>query len=142
MGGQHSLPHALVRAAALRERRERLPLAALRLRRRRLAGPARRDVLAGIENTTQWIEEGYSGEEEVLKFLIHFVGDVHQPLHLAGRDKGGNGARVRWDGRITSQFFIILSYLFRPRVLMRTIFCRPTLRLGLVFNCQVAPDAP
>src|SRR3954463_3056035 len=30
--------------------------------------------------------------EEALKFLIHFVGDIHQPLHSAERneDKGGN----------------------------------------------------
>jgi hypothetical protein len=26
-----------------------------------------------------------------LRFLTHFVGDMHQPLHLCGRDKGGNG---------------------------------------------------
>lgn len=26
-----------------------------------------------------------------LRFLTHFVGDMHQPLHLSGRDKGGNG---------------------------------------------------
>jgi len=31
---------------------------------------------------------------EALRFLIHFVGDVHQPLHVAdNRDKGGN-ARI------------------------------------------------
>lgn len=29
---------------------------------------------------------------EALKFLVHFVGDIHQPLHCADRngDKGGN----------------------------------------------------
>ena len=36
-----------------------------------------------------------SGRAEALRFLIHFVGDVHQPLHAAdNRDKGGNGTRV------------------------------------------------
>jgi hypothetical protein len=29
-----------------------------------------------------------------LKFLIHFVGDVHQPFHASGVEKGGNGIIV------------------------------------------------
>jgi hypothetical protein len=37
---------------------------------------------------------------EALRFLIHFVGDVHQPLHAADRaDKGGNDIKVRWHGK-------------------------------------------
>lgn len=38
-----------------------------------------------------------SSKKEALKFLVHFVGDIHQPLHC-GRieDKGGNGIKVRW----------------------------------------------
>jgi nuclease S1 len=37
---------------------------------------------------------------EALKFLVHFVGDIHQPLHCAERngDKGGNLCLVRWPG--------------------------------------------
>jgi hypothetical protein len=32
---------------------------------------------------------------EALRFLIHFVGDIHQPLHAANNnDRGGNGIRV------------------------------------------------
>ena len=32
---------------------------------------------------------------EALRFLIHFVGDLHQPLHAADRhDKGGNSLIV------------------------------------------------
>jgi hypothetical protein len=37
---------------------------------------------------------------EALRFLIHFVADVHQPLHAADRhDKGGNDVKVRWHGK-------------------------------------------
>ncbi|KAI0030239.1 phospholipase C/P1 nuclease domain-containing protein [Vararia minispora EC-137] len=39
---------------------------------------------------------------EALKFLVHFVGDMHQPLHLTGRDRGGNGDKVAWNGRVTN----------------------------------------
>lgn len=32
---------------------------------------------------------------EALKFIVHFVGDIHQPLHVSHtRDKGGNDIRV------------------------------------------------
>jgi len=32
---------------------------------------------------------------EALKFLVHFVGDMHQPLHVGdNRDRGGNDVRV------------------------------------------------
>ncbi|KAI6021633.1 hypothetical protein BKA83DRAFT_677975 [Pisolithus microcarpus] len=37
--------------------------------------------------------------QDALKFLIHFLGDMHQPLHLTGRDRGGNGDKVSFDGR-------------------------------------------
>lgn len=37
---------------------------------------------------------------EALKFLVHFAGDIHQPLHCAERngDRGGNLCMVRWPG--------------------------------------------
>ena len=35
-----------------------------------------------------------------LKYIVHLVGDVHQPLHAGyADDKGGNTYQVRWDGR-------------------------------------------
>lgn len=38
-----------------------------------------------------------------LVFLIHFVGDVHQPLHCGyGDDRGGNDIRVNWYGDSTN----------------------------------------
>ena len=32
---------------------------------------------------------------EALKFLVHFVGDVHQPMHAIGEAAGGNGIAVK-----------------------------------------------
>lgn len=39
-------------------------------------------------------------KENALKFLVHFVGDIHQPLHV-GRpdDRGGNDVRIVFEGR-------------------------------------------
>jgi nuclease S1 len=40
---------------------------------------------------------------EALRFLIHFVGDLHQPLHAADRhDKGGNSQTVFLNNRRTN----------------------------------------
>lgn len=37
---------------------------------------------------------------QALKFVIHLVGDVHQPLHVGDDgDKGGNACRVTWHGK-------------------------------------------
>ena len=37
---------------------------------------------------------------EALKFVVHFVGDIHQPLHCAERngDRGGNKRLVFYPG--------------------------------------------
>ena len=36
-------------------------------------------------------------ETEYIKMLIHLVGDIHQPLHVAGgNDRGGNDVKVTW----------------------------------------------
>lgn len=38
-----------------------------------------------------------------LKFLIHLVGDIHQPMHVGnGTDRGGNAVAVTWFGSKTN----------------------------------------
>lgn len=40
---------------------------------------------------------------EALRFLIHFVGDIHQPLHASyAEDKGGNDVKVEFFGNRTN----------------------------------------
>ena len=39
-----------------------------------------------------------------LKFLVHLVGDVHQPLHALGVERGGNGIRVSVFGSATCRY--------------------------------------
>jgi hypothetical protein len=41
--------------------------------------------------------------QDALKFLIHLVGDAHQPMHISRKeDKGGNTIQVRFDGKGTN----------------------------------------
>ncbi|KAJ7782486.1 phospholipase C/P1 nuclease [Mycena maculata] len=73
------------------------------------------NVLGAIRNATNILEDSvyYSKEgktsalqydlaNEALKFLIHFMGDMHMPLHLTGRDRGGNSDKVLFNGRQTN----------------------------------------
>jgi hypothetical protein len=40
---------------------------------------------------------------EALKFIVHFVGDSHQPFHVSrAEDKGGNTIQVQFDGKGTN----------------------------------------
>jgi hypothetical protein len=39
----------------------------------------------------------YGTELENLKYLVHLIGDIHQPLHVGnGEDSGGNGVKVEF----------------------------------------------
>jgi len=56
-----------------------------------------------IEKVNEFIallKEGTAPKEEQLnamRFLVHLVGDLHQPLHVGnGTDKGGNDVKVTW----------------------------------------------
>ncbi|KAJ7267705.1 phospholipase C/P1 nuclease domain-containing protein [Mycena haematopus] len=74
------------------------------------------NVLGAIRNVTNILEDSvyysetgrttsassYDAENEALKFLIHFMGDMHMPLHLTGRDRGGNSQKVLFSHRQTN----------------------------------------
>lgn len=59
-------------------------------------------VISALANYT---EQAYDAllapflRAQAAKFVIHFVGDLHQPLHNEDASRGGNGIYVLWDGR-------------------------------------------
>lgn len=58
------------------------------------------DILAKIEELSAALKAGKLSkdqEEEYVKFLVHLVGDIHQPMHVGhGDDQGGNDVKVQW----------------------------------------------
>ncbi|MXY97019.1 MAG: S1/P1 nuclease [Gemmatimonadetes bacterium] len=64
------------------------------------------DVVEAIQRFERVLRDRGSGRKErveALKFLAHFVADVHQPLHVGyASDRGGNDIRVRWFGETTN----------------------------------------
>ncbi len=41
-------------------------------------------------------QASHDDRAEALKFVVHFVGDIHQPMHAVGEAKGGNGVHVKF----------------------------------------------
>jgi hypothetical protein len=64
---------------------------------------AKGDVVTAIQKCIAVLKDKEETNENKafhLKLLVHFVGDIHQPMHL-GRleDKGGNDIEVKWFGK-------------------------------------------
>ncbi|PQJ78690.1 S1/P1 nuclease [Polaribacter porphyrae] len=61
------------------------------------------DLITGINTCIKILKDKTSSEADKafhLKLLVHFVGDLHQPLHIGRKeDKGGNTFQVQWFGR-------------------------------------------
>lgn len=58
-------------------------------------------VVTSLANyTRQSLDPSLTFRERNLaaKFVIHFIGDLHQPLHNEDVARGGNGIYVRWRG--------------------------------------------
>ena len=64
------------------------------------------DLVTGIDKCIQVLKDEKSSKEDkvfYLKFLVHLVGDLHQPLHIGQKeDKGGNTVQVQWFGQGTN----------------------------------------
>jgi hypothetical protein len=61
------------------------------------------DLVMGIEKCINLLKNDATSDEDrafYLKLLVHFVGDLHQPLHVGrSEDKGGNNIQVQWFGK-------------------------------------------
>lgn len=58
-------------------------------------------VVTAIQNyTTQVLDPQLPAwlRAQAAKFVVHFVGDIHQPLHDEDVARGGNGIHVLWEG--------------------------------------------
>lgn len=64
------------------------------------------DLVTGIAKCISVLKDDNSSDKDkkfYLKLLVHFIGDLHQPLHIGRKeDKGGNSIQVQWFGRGTN----------------------------------------
>ena len=58
------------------------------------------DLVQGINTCIKILKDPKASKEEKafhLKLLVHFIGDLHQPLHVGrAEDRGGNDIKVKW----------------------------------------------
>jgi hypothetical protein len=63
-------------------------------------------IIAAVESDRRLLADPAASaveRAEALKFLIHFIGDLHQPLHVSDdNDRGGNSTQVQFFGTGTN----------------------------------------
>ena len=67
---------------------------------------ARGCVISAIEQSRRLLQDPSKDRtvrEEALRWVVHFVADLHQPLHVVGEDRGGNDILVQFIGRQTNR---------------------------------------
>jgi hypothetical protein len=65
-----------------------------------------------LSNNLKIVRQGKKNQKTAvaIAWVIHLVGDLHQPLHMSGRDRGGNDFHVKYRGEETCKS----SYLKDP----------------------------
>jgi hypothetical protein len=60
-------------------------------------------ALLQCEQTITSSTKSRQEKAEALKFIVHFVGDLHQPMHVSrAEDRGGNTIQVNYEGKGTN----------------------------------------
>ncbi|MGV0034138.1 MAG: S1/P1 nuclease [Candidatus Azotimanducaceae bacterium WSBS_2022_MAG_OTU7] len=66
-------------------------------------------IATGIQKALTYLSQPAESDREkarqaaALRFLGHFIGDLHQPLHIGNAsDRGGNRVSVQWQGKKTN----------------------------------------
>lgn len=86
------------------------------------------DVVLGIDRMISILKNKKSSMDkkvEAIRFLTHFVGDIHQPLHVGnGFDRGGNDCKVKWFGEKTNLHKVWDTHLIEYTKLSYTEFVK------------------
>jgi len=78
---------------------------------------------------------------QALTFLVHFVGDIHSPVHVVdNNDRGGNDTEVVFFGRETNLHRLWDTGLFEQSGLTVTAWTRRLERLPVTVNAGGTPE--
>ncbi len=83
--------------------------------------PVEGDALSALARFAATVRDPKAAQQDralALRFIIHIVGDVHQPLHAGrGTDRGGNDVEVRWFGEASNLHSVWDSRMIESRSL-------------------------
>ena len=90
--------------------------------------PQEGDALTALQKFSDVVRDANATREDkalALRFIIHIVGDVHQPLHAGdGTDRGGNDVKVRWFGENTNLHSVWDTKMIEAQNLSYTEYAR------------------
>lgn len=73
--------------------------------KKRVEGMGPDNVYAALQKCERDLTDKATTKEQkavALKFIVHFVGDLHQPMHISrAEDKGGNTIQLNYEGKGT-----------------------------------------
>lgn len=80
---------------------------------------------------------------QALKFLVHFVGDAHQPLHAGyARDRGGNTVQIQLDGKGSNLHWLWDGEVIASGKMSERRYLRHLLRMPLPADARLGIDNP
>jgi hypothetical protein len=80
---------------------------------------------------------------QALKFLVHFVGDAHQPLHAGyARDRGGNTVQIQLDGKGTNLHWLWDGEVIASAGMNERRYLRHLQRMPLPAQARIGIDDP
>lgn len=80
-------------------------------------------ALIYFENTLRSKDSSQTKKQMALKWLVHLIGDLHQPLHVGrSADRGGNSTDVVWFGKKTNFHKVWDSEIINDQELSYTEF--------------------
>ena len=83
--------------------------------------PPEGDAMSALARFTATLRDPKASIDDkrlALRFIVHIIGDLHQPLHAGGgNDRGGNDMKVSWFGRSTNLHSVWDSAMIEQRSL-------------------------
>ncbi|WP_312219392.1 S1/P1 nuclease [Sphingobium yanoikuyae] len=83
--------------------------------------PSEGDAMTALAHFTATLRNRAASIDDkrlALRFVVHIIGDLHQPLHAGGgNDRGGNDLKVSWFGRSTNLHSVWDSAMIEQRSL-------------------------
>jgi hypothetical protein len=90
--------------------------------------PPEGDALTALPRFTATLRDPKASIEDkrlALRFIVHIIGDLHQPLHVGGgNDRGGNDFKVTWFGKESNLHSVWDSGLIEQRSLSYSEYTR------------------
>ena len=89
-----------------------------------VGAPEQGDAVSALADFSRTVRDPEASADEralALRFIVHIIADLHQPLHVGnGEDRGGNDFEITWFGEPSNLHRVWDSHLIESRKLSYT----------------------